>query len=306
MPKLRYILCYILEKPYLTSHLMTYMLSVCWFYPCIDPSPVHYLSAWFTQENPIPSSRSKYPATMNLFSVFFILLTAVTVNGYSGLPHPLALASSFSHIYHDLDNVKLGNCSLANATLPLNETKSSLPGPSASLTLKYVALGRGTQNYTCPSSASSNPKSTIKPEATGAVATLFDASCIASTSEDLLHQVPAIISTTPLGSLAFMAALAAQGTRSTNLIIGEHYFNDAGDPVFDLSLTGSKSWIVTNKKASAPAPNSTSGSSGDVPWLKLGCKNGHNIKVSYTHQIKGYMSDLIVLIGGLPSCDIPW
>jgi hypothetical protein len=216
---------------------------------------------------------------MNLLSVFSVLLTVVTVSESSGLPHPLALASSFSHIYHELDHINLGNCSLANANLPLNATKSPLPGPSANLTLRYVALGRGTQNYTCPSNASSNPQSTIKPEATGAVATLFDASCIASASESLLHQVPAIMSTTPLGSLAFMAALVAQGTRSTNLIIGEHYFNAAGDPIFDLSLTGSKCWIASNKNAFVPAPNTTSGST-DVPWLKLGYKKGVNIQVS--------------------------
>jgi hypothetical protein len=219
---------------------------------------------------------------MNIFSVLAIFLAAATANGYSGLPHPLALASSFSLIYHELDNINLGNCSLANATLPLNATKYPLPEPCRNLTLKHVALGRGTQNYTCPLDASSNPQSTIKPEATGAVATLFDASCIVSASESLLHRVPGIISTTPLGSLAFMAALVAQGTRSTNLIVGEHYFDAASDPVFDLSLTGSNSWIVSTKKASVPAPYSTSKSGDDVPWLKLGYKKGQNIQVSHT------------------------
>jgi hypothetical protein len=215
---------------------------------------------------------------MNLLSALSILLAVVTAAESSGLPHPLALAASFSHIYHELDHTNLGNCSLANATLPLKATKPPLPEPSKDLILKYVALGRGTQNYTCPN-ALSDPQSTMKPEATGAVATLFDASCIVSASETLLHQVPAIISTTPLGSLAFMATLVAQGTRSTNLIIGEHYFNAAGDPVFDLSLTGSKCWIASKKDAYVPAPNTTSGST-DVPWLKLGYKKGENIQVS--------------------------
>ncbi|CAG8198851.1 unnamed protein product [Penicillium olsonii] len=217
---------------------------------------------------------------MNFHIWLFALLTAVAVNGDPGQPRPLALASSFAHIYHQLDNIHLGNCSLANATMPLNATKIPLPAPSANLTLKYVALGRGTQNYTCPSNSSSNPKSTIKPEATGAVATLFDASCLAAASGPILHEVPALVSTTPLGSLAFMAALVAQGTRSTNLIIGEHYFNAAGDPLFDLTLSGSKSWIATNKKAAVPAPKST-GASDDVPWLKLGYKKGHDIEEVY-------------------------
>ncbi|CAG8189568.1 unnamed protein product [Penicillium salamii] len=216
---------------------------------------------------------------MNFLFWLSTLLTVVSVNGDLGQPRPLALASSFTHIYHQLDNIHLGNCSLANAAMPLNATKPPLPAPSANLTLKYVALGRGTQNYTCPSNSSSNRRSIVKPEATGAVATLFDASCLAAASGSLLHEVSPLISTTPLGSLAFMAALVAQGTRSTNLIIGEHYFNGDGDPLFDLTLSGSKSWIATNKEAAVPAPNSTSGSSNDVPWLKLGYKKGHGIEV---------------------------
>lgn len=216
---------------------------------------------------------------MKLFLALPLLLVATNVEGHSGLPHPLALASSFSQIYHQLEKINLGNCSLANVSLPLNATKSPLPTPSMNLTLKYLALGRGTQNYTCPSNGSSN-SNTTKPKATGAAATLFDASCIAPSSLALLHEVPAIISATPLGSLAFMAALVAQGTRSTNLIIGEHYFNAGGDPVFDMGLSGSSSWIASCKIASTPAPNSKSGSSGDVPWLKLGYKKGNGIQVS--------------------------
>ncbi|KAJ5354641.1 hypothetical protein N7541_005685 [Penicillium brevicompactum] len=211
----------------------------------------------------------------------FAILTVGAVNADLGQPPPLALASSFTNIYHQLDSIHLGNCSLANATLPLSATKTPLPAPSTNLTLKYVALGRGTQNYTCPSNSSSDPESKIKPEATGAVATLFDASCLAAASESLLHEVPVLISTTPLGSLAFMAALVAQGTRSTNLIIGEHYFNGQGDPVFDLSLSGPDSWIATTKKAAVPAPNLTLGTSIDVPWLKLGYKKGHNLEEVY-------------------------
>ncbi|KAJ5164058.1 malate dehydrogenase [Penicillium coprophilum] len=208
-----------------------------------------------------------------------LLLGATSVEGHSGLPQPLALASSFSHIYHQLGKINIGNCSLANVSLPLSATKLQLPVPSKDLTLKYVALGRGTQNYTCPSNASSDSKTTIKPKATGAAATLFDASCIASSSLTLLHEIPAIISATPLESLAFMATLMAQSTRSTNLIIGEHYFDADGEPIFDMELSGSKSWIAASKIASSPAPKSRSKSSDDVPWLKLGHKKGKGIQV---------------------------
>ncbi|CAI7668547.1 unnamed protein product [Penicillium palitans] len=221
---------------------------------------------------------------MKLFLALPLLLIAANVEGYSGLPHPLAFASSFSQIYHQLDNINLGNCSLAKVSLSLDATKSPLPAPSTNMTLKYVALGRGTQNYTCPYNGSVISNSTtIKPKATGAAATLFDASCIASSSLALLHEVPAIISATPLGSLALMATLVAQGTRSTNLIIGEHYFDAGGDPVFDMGLSGSNSWVATSKIASTPAPKSKSKSrsSSDVPWLKLGYKKGNGIREVY-------------------------
>ncbi|CAI7650656.1 hypothetical protein PCG10_009265 [Penicillium crustosum] len=219
---------------------------------------------------------------MRLFLALPLLFAVANVEGYSGLPHTLALASSFSQIYNQLDNINLGNCSLAKVSLSLNATKSPLPAPSTNMTLKYVALGRGTQNYTCPSNGSVISNSTtIKPKAIGAAATLFDASCIASSSLALLHEVPPIISATPLGSLAFMAALVAQGTRSTNLIIGEHYFDASGDPVFDMGLSGSNSWVATSKIASTPAPKSKSRSCNDVPWLKLGYKKGNGIREVY-------------------------
>ncbi|KAJ5616685.1 hypothetical protein N7537_001799 [Penicillium hordei] len=219
---------------------------------------------------------------MKFFLALPLLFAVANVEGYSGLPHPLALASSFSQIYHQLDNINLGNCSLAKVSLSLDATKSPLPAPSTNMTLKYIALGRGTQNYTCPLNGSLISNSaTIKPKAIGAAATLFDASCIASSSLALLHEVPAIISATPLGSLTFMAALVAQGTRSTNLIIGEHHFNAGGDPIFDMGLTGSNSWVTTSKIASTPAPKSKSRSSSDVPWLKLGYKKGNGIREVY-------------------------
>ncbi|KAJ5513640.1 hypothetical protein N7463_003192 [Penicillium fimorum] len=220
---------------------------------------------------------------MKFSLVLPLLLVAANVEGNLDLPHPLALASSFSHIYHQLDKINIGNCSLANVSISLNATKSQLPVPSTNLTLKYVALGRGTQNYSCPSNASSDSKTTVKPKATGAAATLFDASCIASSSLALLHEIPALISTTPIGSLAFMATLVAQGTRSTNLIIGEHYFDTDGVPIFDMGLSGSKSWIAASKIASSPAPKSKSKSKScdDVPWLKLGHKKGKGIQEVY-------------------------
>ncbi|KAJ5595231.1 uncharacterized protein N7459_001439 [Penicillium hispanicum] len=200
----------------------------------------------------------------------------------SALPGPLRLAATFSHIANELDHISLGNCSLVNATLPLNDTRVKLPSPSSHLSLKYVALGRGTQNYSCPSS-SVDTRNSIAPVATGAAATLFDASCLAASSLTLLHEMPAVVGNAPLGSLAFMAELLSQVTNTSDIILGEHYFDAKGNPSFDLRLSNSDDWMISKKTASVVAPKrvSTPERSQDVPWLKLDRKEGNGIKEVY-------------------------
>ena len=217
---------------------------------------------------------------------FKVLIVATTcLSGAFALPGPLRLASTFSEITTELQHITLGNCSLKDVELPINDTKVNLPEPSPHLDLKYVVIGRGTQNYSCNFGESvHHPKKSSTPKATGAVATLFDASCIASQSSSLLHEFPAIMGHTTLGSLAFLAETLALSTKTSNLIIGEHYFNAAGDPFFDLRLSGSDTWIVSKKDASVNAPTRRSqpfGKEGsDVPWLKLDCKDCKGVKVS--------------------------
>lgn len=222
---------------------------------------------------------------MRIFSALLLLPAIMLVSTTPVLPGPLRLAATFSRISNELDHISLGNCSLANVTLPLNDTKARLPDPSSGLNLKYISLGRGTQNYSCPSSTDSHQSpDTSKPVATGAAAILFDASCIASVYISLLHEMPAVIGSAPLGSLALLAEILSYTTNSSNLIIGEHYFNAAGDPYFNLKLSGSDTWIITKKDASVTAPKRVSHIAGDngdqdVAWLKLGLKDGHGIKV---------------------------
>ena len=224
---------------------------------------------------------------MRVTSALLFLFAIVLVDATSVLPGPVRLAATFSHIANELNHISLGNCSLANATLPLNDTKKELPKPSAGLNLKYVTLGRGTQNYSCPSSTNSTyTHKSGKPASTGATATLFDASCIASMSLTLLHEMPAVIGQAPIGSVALLIELLGVTTNSSNLIIGEHYFDAAGDPYFNLKLSGSDTWMSTKKDASTTAPKRVSRISGDngdqdVAWLKLSSKEGHGIKVRY-------------------------
>ncbi|KAJ5225681.1 Protein of unknown function DUF3455 [Penicillium chermesinum] len=196
----------------------------------------------------------------------------------------------FAHLYEEVGHISMGNCSISNTVLPLNDTKEQLPNPSAGLTLKHIAIGRGTQNYSCPDA--SGPRSTTQPTAVGAAATLFDASCVAAQSLTLLHELPPLVGTASVGSLGFLAEALSLATNSTDLILGEHYFNADGDPVFDLRLGGSGDWAVTSKKASVDAPQPQDIHKGkscaaskakieNVAWLKLDRKSGTGIQEVY-------------------------
>lgn len=215
---------------------------------------------------------------MHLYTPRIFLLAALA---RAALPDPLRLATVFIQITNELDNINLGNCSLAGAELPLNTTKVELPHPSTNLTLKHIALGRGTQNYTC-SSTSATSRNTTAPTANGAAATLFDASCLASASSTLLHEVPVVIGRAPLTTVAFLAEILGTMTSTPNLILGEHYFDANGDPFFDMGMSGSDAWMVAKKTASVSAqgkyPSDTE--SKDVAWLQRESKEGNGIRVT--------------------------
>lgn len=87
-----------------------------------------------------------------------------------------------------------------------------------------------------------------------------------------------MIGQTPLATLAFMAEVLAVTTDTSNLILGQHYFDANGDPCFDLRMSGSD---AKNALASAPPREYSSDTeSKDVAWLQLGSKKGNGIKVS--------------------------
>ncbi|QSZ35202.1 hypothetical protein DSL72_008069 [Monilinia vaccinii-corymbosi] len=160
-------------------------------------------------------------------------------------------------------------CNLNNAAQPVLSPKP-LPGPSTGLTLKHVAIGRGTQNYTCSTNA------TAAPVALGAVATLFNASCVASTYPDLLSILPNV-------ALQFDLNLApsAGNLNPVDLMLsGHHYFTNVSTPFFNLNT---KNWklgsggFAKSDGMSAPAGASIGQNNqgfGAVPWLKLTARDG--------------------------------
>ncbi|KAJ5162674.1 Protein of unknown function DUF3455 [Penicillium coprophilum] len=136
-------------------------------------------------------------------------------------------------------NIRASTCDVSKIAMP--SYASGLTSPSG-LKPRYVALGRGTQNYTCADSTSKSA-----PAAVGAVARLYNATCIAANYPDLLAKLP---------NLAYRTALPTNEYASfppANIeLMGHHFFFDATTPEFNLNITPQKQdGIVMTKKAGA-------------------------------------------------------
>ncbi|MCJ1413039.1 hypothetical protein MMC19_007141 [Ptychographa xylographoides] len=139
----------------------------------------------------------------------------------------------------------LTKCDLQSATQPAATTP--LPPPSASLSVYHIAIGRGTQNYTCADSTAASIPASI-----GAVASLYNASCVAV-------GYPTVFATLPQEALRVpITSIPPQLVPS-----GKHYFSDATTPTFDLGPLG---FVHLKKVASVPAPAANPPA---VAWLKL-------------------------------------
>ncbi|KAI9766997.1 MAG: hypothetical protein M1840_005956 [Geoglossum simile] len=148
----------------------------------------------------------------------------------------------------------LGSCNLKNAVMPT----STLPPPDSGLTLKHVAIGLGTQNYTCADSTSNSI-----PVAIGAVATLYNASCVAADAPLILQYLPEFALNFPIP------------TSYPNS--GNHYFTGAS-PFFSISHpnignTTCKKLSVCNAPSTATLGKGGQGY-GSIPWVKLGQVSG--------------------------------
>jgi Protein of unknown function (DUF3455) len=166
-------------------------------------------------------------------------------------------------------------CPLNNVPPPVNNPSAPLNAPSPGLSLKFVALGRGTQNYTC-----SNANSTDTPTAIGAVATLYDASCLATLNINLLNGIPPILLEIPSGETADIITALDQiaSPGGVSFVLAQHYFVTDTTPFFDFRPFGNPDWIEAKKLQSVAAPPGSV--PGSVPWLQLGYVAGYGINVS--------------------------
>ena len=144
-----------------------------------------------------------------------------------------------------------------------------LPAPEPGASLFQVVIGRGTQNYTCDLA-----NATATPVPVGAVATLFNVSCIAADMPALLEKLPAIALDLPVPASDDMSSPINQD------MSGHHYFIDSTTPFFNLDTSLHQYGMGALAKANAS--NAPAGAylgvdgqgNGAVQWLNLVAKSG--------------------------------
>ncbi|OAA64597.1 hypothetical protein SPI_03244 [Niveomyces insectorum RCEF 264] len=202
-------------------------------------------------------------------------------------------------------------CDLSKAVFPPNVETPALPPPSAGLVLKHVAIGRGTQNYTCDVT-----NATAAPVADGALATLFNASCIAATYPSLLNLLPRVVLPFNLSD----NSINAFSTRlyPTNLAeSGHHYFTTATTAFFNLDTpaaagpAGQLGTAPCAKNNTQPAPSDTvvgsdvdnRGQQGEpaVPWLKLLAKPGATGGLQEVYRLQTVGGSAPATCAGMPA-----
>jgi hypothetical protein len=160
-------------------------------------------------------------------------------------------------------------CSPPNFPLVSKPSNLLIPGatelPSTNLTLQFVAIGRGIQNYTCSGAGA-------VPVQQGAIATLYDATALARTNTALLHTIPAIVVYRPKPS----GYMAVSGQHFS--VLGDHFFDSASTPTFNLTTIKpfQTAFVAKTLGVSAPAGASAGpAGTGAVAWLDLNHKAGY-------------------------------
>ncbi|KAL8997100.1 MAG: hypothetical protein Q9169_003536 [Polycauliona sp. 2 TL-2023] len=166
-----------------------------------------------------------------------------------------------------MSSLTSASCNVASPSMP---TIPDLPPVGEGLTLYHVAVGRGTQNYTC------DPKDPNSiPVAAGASATLYNTTCMSCIAPLAMAQVPgsALSLPTPKGNDQLFPAQA--------FVSGQHYFTGPA-PTFNLhtnthnygiQFAGLLAKVPVPEKMIKPDQNVGKDGSKPVPWLKLSSAN---------------------------------
>ncbi|KFA64721.1 hypothetical protein S40285_05276 [Stachybotrys chlorohalonatus IBT 40285] len=182
-------------------------------------------------------------------------------------------------------------CDLSRAQIPV--APEALPPVAPGLQVHHVAVGRGTQNYTCDTS-----NSTAVPAATGAVAVLFNVSCIAALYPDLLEAIPGM-------AIHFDVTDALQLGPASIEPSGVHYFTNGTTAFFDLKTDendfGHFSGVRLNGTAAPTAAATGLGGERAVPWLKLGAIEGTTENMKEVYRVNTAGGSAPATCAGMPS-----
>ncbi|KAJ8515026.1 hypothetical protein ONZ45_g7492 [Pleurotus djamor] len=178
-----------------------------------------------------------------------------------------ALALASVSVVYAAPSLKISGCDISNARINFPEGQTGLAAPAASPSFIGVAIG--VQNYTCSDSGTFT--------STGAVAELFDISCLVGTSEfnrvqDNFFNVWKLL---PKGVTADKV-IGLLHLAKTPVILGQHFFitnplTGVGlSPKWDFTSQGAtkgnpNAFVVGARSGGIPAPTGAK----DVDWLSL-------------------------------------
>ncbi|EGE07752.1 hypothetical protein TEQG_06784 [Trichophyton equinum CBS 127.97] len=206
---------------------------------------------------------------MHILHLLVPLLVAVPITQGAAIrhkPQPTNLPPALK----ELESLgPLSHCDISTRKLPKRGYPPELPNPEANLRLKYITFGVGTQNYTCAGGAT-------KPIPVGAVATLYDGSCLNNIHARAMSILNYISLHTSVPSAAWVLENFLKMPK-----LGQHYFT-GGRPFFDLTTRGGSDKAYVSVVANVPAPSGL-----DVPWLRLNKLEGSGIEAIFrvkTHE----------------------
>ncbi|QUC19909.1 uncharacterized protein UV8b_04150 [Ustilaginoidea virens] len=184
------------------------------------------------------------------------------------------------------------SCDLSRARMPTLGL-NALPSPDRGLTVRHVAVGRGTQNYTCEAN---NPEAS--PKAAGAMATLFNATCVAAVYPDILSRIPGMAVHFDLEE---SEKLGPTGMTKS----GVHYFLDSSTPFFNLDTPAQDiGQVHAAKNSSSNAPSTAAvGQLHEkaVAWLRLTSKHGTTGDIKEVYRVDTAGGSAPASCKGMPS-----
>ncbi|KAA1472028.1 hypothetical protein DENSPDRAFT_880953 [Dentipellis sp. KUC8613] len=195
-------------------------------------------------------------------------------------------------------------CSVPSSVLQLPSNQTTLTAPSSAP--NFVALGVGVQNYTCANTSTYSN--------TGAVAELFDISCLFKTPifGSIQDIVFAAWSEFP-DDIPITAIETGFRILGNPDVLGQHYFvkNPSGaagnSPVFDFTSSGQfngnkNAFILAAKSGDIPSPDSKS----DVDWLSLNRVSGELADQVFRVETRGGQPPTSCTPGSSPDISVKY